>query len=187
MQFHTLLKSKLPQKGVVGNAYYCSDSNELYVVVGDGSLVHFSEILNHAPVTVQGPQGSAGVDGAPGPQGPQGPVGPRGAQGDTGERGQPGINVRGERGEAGPQGSQGSIGATGPQGLTGPIGPTGERGGFVYVGGPEVKAAAEVVRNQRLQMLAELRALELEAEEYPIGMRHVLLNQLAEIERIINA
>jgi hypothetical protein len=38
-QFFSVMKKDLPLSGNVGNIYYCTDTLELFLVVGDNSLV----------------------------------------------------------------------------------------------------------------------------------------------------
>ncbi len=156
---------RLPSKATPGDVYFCTDSKDLFLAVGDGSLLNVADLFSGAVPHVRtvGPQGEIGATGAPGPIGLTGQRGERGTDGSPGATGPAGVDGKSITGPMGPRGERGLTGPAGPQGLHGVPGPRGEQGPraeILYVGPEEMaaeikKLRAEIVR-QRAAILAGL-------------------------------
>jgi hypothetical protein len=82
-EFHSC-GSRLPERGVVGDAYFDAFNRQMYIAIADGRLVPLESLLAGPAVqgidgkdsTVPGPPGAPGRDSTvPGPQGPRGEKG----------------------------------------------------------------------------------------------------------------
>jgi hypothetical protein len=152
---------QLPSKGKAGDVYRDSHTKELFLAVGDGTLVAISDLLSTRNLRTVGPQGETGRDGAPGPQGETGLPGRDGAPGPVGlagPHGTNGISITGKTGPQGERGLTGPAGPQGPQGIAGPVGPKGEHGDVLYVGPAEMEAAVKAAREQLIQQHARFLA-----------------------------
>src|SRR5579863_8028166 len=150
---------RLPSKATPGDVYFCTDSKDVLIAVGDGTLLNVADLLSGVVPHVRavGPQGERGETGAVGPQGLPGERGEKGTCGEigpVGPAGKPGANGHnGDRGKPGECGPQGVRGETGPRGEKGDRGERGERGEILYVGSEEMaaeikKLRAEIVRQR---------------------------------------
>lgn len=147
----------LPSKGNVGDVYRVSTTGDMFLAVGDGTLVSLSDLLSERNrVRAVGPQGETGRQGAAGRDGRDGVNGTNGKDGANGISG-----PKGECGVPGPQGIPGKDGRDGTNGkdATGPQGPRGEKGepgNVLYVGDDALVAAVETLRQELLQHRAKL-------------------------------
>jgi hypothetical protein len=148
----------LPSKGTPGNVYRDASSKEMFLALGDGTLVSINDLLSVRNVRTVGPQGEqgragldsqvpgpAGRDGrdgkdstVPGPAGPKGEKGDRGAsiKGDKGDRGDKGDSIKGEKGDKGDKGDKGNP------------------GDILYCGQAEVEAAALRLHQEKVRIRA---------------------------------
>jgi hypothetical protein len=62
-KFYSVLKANLPSSGTVGDTYYATDTREIFLVIGDNSLV---ELLQAIPIPVKGDKGDTGAQGPAG-------------------------------------------------------------------------------------------------------------------------
>ena len=66
-EFHSIKISRLPSLGTPGDVYFCVDTGELFLCIGDGRPWLLKDLLNPKP--------GKEIVGPPGPPGPQGPPG----------------------------------------------------------------------------------------------------------------
>lgn len=189
MAFTSCKSNRLPTKGArVGDCFFATDTQNVYLVLADLSLLNLSALLANPPHNViVGPQGEAGrngrdgesITGPPGPQGPRGEngtdshvAGPRGPQGDPGDRG--------PRGFCGRDGKDSNV--AGPQGIPGPKGDKGEPGDILHVGPGEIAAAAKRLRDERASMQAKLQQAIEDSENLPPAIRRIVKGRLQNLK-----
>jgi|HubBroStandDraft_5_1064220.scaffolds.fasta_scaffold07849_4 hypothetical protein len=147
----------LPSRGTPGNVYRDATTKELFLAVGDGTLVSIADLLSERNIRAVGPQGETGRQGEPGPQGENGLPGRDGAPGPvgpTGPHGTNGISITGKTGPQGERGLTGPAGPQGPQGIAGPVGPQGPPGDILYCSQAEVEAAALRLHQEKVRIRA---------------------------------
>jgi hypothetical protein len=150
---------KLPSKGKPGDVYRDASSKEIFLALGDGTLVSIADLLSVRNVRTVGPQGETGRQGEPGRNGTNGAAGRDGKDGADGVSG-----PKGERGETGAPGVPGKDGRNGidgkhgAMGITGAQGPKGEKGDVCFVGAEEMAAAVKALRAEMIATKARLEA-----------------------------
>lgn len=180
----------LPSKGTPGNVYRDASSKEMFLALGDGTLVSINDLLsvrNVRTVGPQGEQGRAGLDSqVPGPAGRDGrdgkdstvpgPAGPKGEKGDRGasikgDKGDKGDSIKGDKGDS----------------IVGPKGDKGDPGDVLYVStaeaGAAVKAARAEIINQRARFLAAIDQALDDAGHLHEGHRQRTENMIAIMRR----
>ncbi len=130
VRFYRYTLAELNKQSVVdGRLYFTTDTNDIYMDVGNNRYLMSSKYtisVNGTSIVLKDQHGNqTTVPGSTGPVGPTGPQGSTGPQGVTGPTGSTGAT-----GPVGPTGPQGSTGSTGP---VGPTGATGAKGSDLSV------------------------------------------------------
>ncbi|MGA8429499.1 MAG: hypothetical protein WB729_06735 [Candidatus Sulfotelmatobacter sp.] len=185
-------RSKLPSVGKPLDVYYATDSKEVFLAAGDGTLLNCRDILQGVshPARAVGPQGQPGRDGARGAEGKQGlegragrdstVPGPKGEKGDRGSYGLPGLS-----GKEGKDGKDSAVpGPRGPEGAKGDRGEKGERGDLTVVGDAELLAAVEKLRAQKANLQSRIITTLKDMGDHPVYQiaRQYLQNILKETQ-----
>jgi hypothetical protein len=182
----TLNKNKLPKVAPVGQVFFAGDEGQAYLALPpDGKLMRVDRLENYVaqqrgPAGERGPKGDKGEDSqVPGPPGLAGKDG-KSIKGDRGPAGRDGFAATVKIGKVTtvpygrsasvtnsgtvhdaildfviPEGRPGNDGVDGKS-ITGPRGEQGARADILYVDDAEVKAAAELLRDEKKRWLAAL-------------------------------
>ncbi len=174
----------LPSKGIAGDVYRVSTTGDMYLAVGDGTLILLKDLLSTRDrVVAVGPAGETGRQGEPGRNGRDGVDGRNGKDGADG--------MAGSKGERGPQGAQGIPGKNGTNGvdgksIVGPQGPKGDKGDpgeVLYVGPAELEAAVKQLREEKARVRAALLSNILGSEVIHPTVRQLLKSHLERVQR----
>ena len=182
--------TRLPSKGEAGSVYFTTDSKQVFLALGDGTLFDVADLLSGNAVRVVGPQGEAGPRGATGvtgTPGPRGEKGTTGARGETGPQGQAGADgLPGVTGKPGADGKDSTVpGPQGPLGLKGPKGDKGDRGDVLYVGPAEIAAAAAELKAQRAMLHARIDQAVQDAGHLPDSMKRLMQLHYQNLKRAL--
>ena len=185
--FHSMKRSKLPSSGPVGDLYFCADSRETFVAIGDGRLVALEGLLSCKPIVEVGPQGEPGSVGPPGPRGLQGADGPQGrpgVNGAMGPKGHDGANgLIGATGKPGKDGKDGRDGADGKNGRDGQNGRDGKDGNVLIPNSDELSAAVISYRQKYARIQAAVLTEISNSKNLPASTRIHVQNVLKRIKR----
>ena len=171
-KMHSLKENKLPRSAKPLDCFYTTDSQRVFVALGDGSVVCLNDLLTNGGAVRQGPEGPAGKDGRDGTCACR--------NGRDGAQGPPGQTIVGPKGDKGDS----IVGPAGPQGPAGPAGPPGS---VTFIGPDEVEAAVQKVRQELIDQQARFRAAirvakETNAQRVTPGFRSIVKSVLQKLE-----